>query len=338
MRYLLTLFIFLTPVQFARPQEKPAAIPVVSSWEELQALKAINVGDGVKIRLGLQRDKIPQWSGGLLYCLAENYTPPSGGRGKVPFGPVYAKFNYEGDNAPNRIGDEAIAWGNGGKQPKGSYLYVRALPISRVGTYHVTVTDRDGRPLAVAKVQGTKEVFHPWMPWLEGFVDPVTPWEGIALPTINVLGPIAFVEPGQAKKGKLPALLPSDEEPSLAIKLEGKEIVITTKSNFTTSRPDYHFLARWWVDGKPFVPKQTESLSSFNGYGRVSEEKELRVNFKFRPERLGAKRGDKIGLQLMHAESEWSWCAGTSLGKGNGAMRKDGNYVRVSNRIEFDAP
>ena len=175
------------------------------------------------------------------------------------------------------------------------------------------------------------------MPWLQGLDHPVTPWEGIVLPNVDNLGPAAFLEPGKARKGKLPTLLPSDEEPKLTIKMEGKEVVIRAASEFTTSRPDYHFLARWWVNDKPFVPKQIDKFWLFNGYGLVSEDKELRVEVDFRPGRLGAKPGDKIGLQLMHAEEEWTWCARSSHAK-ESAAHKNGENVRVSNRIDFVVP
>ena len=94
---------------------------------------------------------------------------------------------------------------------------------------------------------------------------------------------------------------------------------------------------RWWVNDTPFVPKQTDELWVFDGYGLVSEDTELRLEFEFHPERLGAKPGDKIGLQLMHAEAEWAWCAGSFLGKGTGG-RGGIMGVRVSNRIDFVVP
>jgi hypothetical protein len=158
------------------------------------------------------------------------------------------------------------------------------------------------------------------------------------LPNVDSLNPAAYIEPGKARKGKLPTQLPSNEKPKLTIKMVGKEIVIRAESEFTTSRPDYHFLARWWVNDKPFVPKQINDFRGFKGYGRVSEEKELRLEFEFHPERLGAKPGDKISLQLMHSEGEWSWCVGTSLAKGGGSSRKNGENVSISNRLEFDVP
>lgn len=42
----------------------------------------------------------------------------------------------------------------------------------------------------------------------------------------------------------------NDDRPKLTIRKIGKEIVIRAQTAFTTSRPDYHFLARWWVNGK----------------------------------------------------------------------------------------
>lgn len=323
---------FMVPSILA--QNTPACIPIVKTWEDLQMLPPIDLGNGVKIRLGLEADKVPQWSGALLFCLAEGYAPSEGGSGKPPFGPVHAEFVFEKE----KVEAAEIRWASKPKSPKGTYLYVRALPIDRVGAYHVSVTDREGKVLGKALVDGTKDVFHPWMPWLEGLSQPVTPWEGIAIPNVDSLGPAAHIEQGEAKKGKLPTFLPGDEKPRLTIKMEGKEIVIRAESEFTTSRPDYHFLARWWVNDKPFMPKQTDKLGEFAGYGRVSDDKELRLQFEFRPERIGAKPGDKIGLQLMHSEGKWAWCTGTSLAQHASSLREHGENVSVSNRIDFAVP
>jgi hypothetical protein len=316
-------------------QEKPAPIRVVKTWKDLQEQPPIDLGDGVKIRLGLEADKMPQWSGALLYCLTEGYTPVSKGDGPAPLGPVRASFNF-GDA---KVLEEQVKWFSGEKNwAKGAYLFVRALPADRVGNYYVTVTDGKGKLIAKSPFEGTKDFFHPWMPWLDGLYHPKMPAKGIALPSIDKYGPEAFIKADKQRMGDLPTLLPKDDKPGLKIKLDGKEILITAETEFTDSRPDYHFLARWWVNDKPFVPKQAETLWDYMGYGRVSEDKELRVEVEFRPERLGAKAGDKIGLQVMHAEGEWTWCAGSSLSKRGGRQRKDGEILRVSNRIEFVAP
>lgn len=336
MRIPLVLLLSLIAMPAAVAQDKPASIPVVKTWKELQGQTPIDLGDGVKIRLGMEADKLPQWSGGLLYCLTEGYTPPSSGGGEPPFGPVHATVNF---------GDEKVVkgnmkWGISPKEaPKGSYLFVRAFAVNRAGKYGVRVTDSKEKLLAEASFEGTKDFFHPWMPWVEGLDKAVTPREGIALPSVPDISPLAFIEPGKINKGNLPKLLPGDEKPGLTVKMDGKEIVISSETEFTTSRPDYHFLARWWVNDKPFVPKQAETLWGYIGYGLVRAGKELRVTVDFRAERLGAKAGDKIGLQLMHAESQWAWCAGELQGTLGGAhLKDDGESVRISNRIEFVVP
>lgn len=57
-----------------------------------------------------------------------------------------------------------------------------------------------------------------------------------------------------------------------------------------------------------------------------------------RPERLGAKPGNRIGLQLLHCEGEWAWCADRSDGKHKGAGAVHGEGMRLSNRIEIAVP
>ena len=121
-------------------QNEPACIPVVKTWEDLRALPAIDLGDGVKIRLGLEADKVPQWSGALLYCLVEGYTPATSGRGHT-LGPALVDFSFEKE----KLADNTIWEKNIHKNAKGTYLYVRTLPIDRIGTYHITVTDRQGK-------------------------------------------------------------------------------------------------------------------------------------------------------------------------------------------------
>ncbi len=333
MRYLLAFLFSLALASSISAQNNPAPIAVVRSWEELQKQPPIDLGGGVTIRLGLEADKLPQWSGGLLYCLAEGYTPPMSGQSKLPFGPVHAVFSFE--KGEGYVGE--IGWTTSEKWPKGTYLYVHALPIDRVGNYQVRVIDHDGEVLARASVLATSDFFHPWMPWLEGIDSPKTPWEGIALPNVRRLYPTATIPPGKPKMGSLPTLLPTKETPKLSLSLEGNEFIIRAESDFTTSRPDYHFLARWWVNDKPYVPKQGKKLEAL-GYGLVLADKELRLKVEFLPDRLGAKPGDKIGLQLLHSECEWSWCSGTSLGGGGRASRPQGENLRISNRIDFVVP
>jgi hypothetical protein len=333
------VLIGLVLIPCAWAEDKPAPIPVVKNWEELQKQPAIDLGNGVKIRLGLEADKIPQWSGGLLYCLVENYTPePSGD--DYWLGPVQAKITFEKE-VEMRLTEKLLKVPTDSR--KGSYLYVRALPIDRVGTYYAKVTDHDGKVLAEATVKGTNDSFHPWMPWLE-YEGAVTPWQnGIALPQRSDVLPVKFLDPDKPEKGNLPTFFPDDCKPALNIKLEGKNIIIHAETNFTTTQLEHQFLARWWVNGKPFVPKQTDQSLLCKYGGRVEADKEAHVKFDFRPERLGAKPGDKVSLQLMYSDNDWIWFSHEHISRTvEGQLRKKfrnyGESIRVSNRIEFEVP
>lgn len=334
MRFPLSVLFSVSILSIASSHEKPATIPVVTTWEELQKLPPIVLEDGVKVRLGLEANKFPQWSGGLLYCLTEGHRAFSESD-STSLGPVNVTFTYENDKAGQA---EKQKHAPEGTDRKGNYLYVRPLPVDRVGYYDVTVMDRKSNVIAKAQIAGTKDFFHPWMPWLHDSGRRESPFEGIALPNVDSIGPLVVIEAGKGPKGRLPTLLAVDEKPKLTIKMAGKTMVIGAESEFTTFRPDLHFLARWWVNGKPFMPKQIDKLWRFEVTGRVTEEKELSLEVEFHPERLGAKPGDKIGLQLMYVGDEWAWCAGASLVPCASLWRKNAENVRVSNRIEFDVP
>jgi hypothetical protein len=304
----------------------------VKTWKQLQSLPALDVGGGVKVRLGLEAAKAPRWGGVLLYCLTEGFLPPEGGDGKEPLGPVHVTISF-GDV---KYEEGTIRWGNRVQDwQKGSYLYVRALPVDQVGTYRVRVTHRKGHTLAEAKLEGTADLIHPWVP-LPGFgvrKDPRGPDAGIALPRWDHLGPVGFVGPGKVKAGDLPTFLPADPRPGFRIAREGDELLIRSEEPFTASHPGYHLLARWWVNGKPFVPEQVDEFPGRVIRGPVFKRKKLRVPLRFDPRRLGAKAGDKVGLQILYCPEEWDWCC---VGMGGGGSGADGSWL--SDRIEFVAP
>jgi hypothetical protein len=88
-------------------QPRPATLAVVKTWKDLQAQPAFDLGDGVKVRLGLEGDKAPQYGGVLLYCLAEGYVPPNSGSGREPLGPVFVTFTF--DKEKNQ--ESHLEWG-----------------------------------------------------------------------------------------------------------------------------------------------------------------------------------------------------------------------------------
>ena len=222
--------------------------------------------------------------------------------------------------------------------PTGTYLFTRVLPVSRIGTYHVTLSNRQGGALAKADIEGTREFFHSWMPWLEEHEKYQSPAAGIARPLEDYESvPREILPPETSKKGHLPTFWPAETEQNMTIRWEAGSLVIRSDKQFTTSRPERHFLARWWVNDKSFQPQQVKEFTLFEGYGLVSDGKESRVTIDFHPERLNAKPGDKVSLQLLYCEDGWTWCTDDNWVQAHAFRITEGPKVRLSNRIELPA-
>jgi hypothetical protein len=118
----------------------------------------------------------------------------------------------------------------------------------------------------------------------------------------------------------------------LIIKIDGGDVIIQSEKALHAKHPQFYFLARWWVNDKPFVPQQTDTFWESVRRGIIVYEKELRMPLSFEPGLIGAKPGDKIGLQILYCESEWGWC--TPRMHGHGAELNSEN-LRISNRLDF---
>jgi hypothetical protein len=136
----------------------------------------------------------------------------------------------------------------------------------------------------------------------------------------------------------LPRLVPERVDDTLRVGVEGLVLSIESDTDIHTYRPDWHFLARWWVNGKPFLPSQ---LTVFPGdeNGMVRRGKRLRVGLDLDARRLGAKSGDRIGLQLLYCPHGWSWVtSGARLLRALPAREEFAGVSRLSNRVELVVP
>jgi hypothetical protein len=207
--------------------------------------------------------------------------------------------------------------------------------VDQVGSYQLEVHHPKGKVLAKVALECTKDTYHPWMPWF--YLTALNEWPvagpagGIALPRWDP-GPVGFVGPGKASAGSLPTLLPAARTAGFNISLQGDDLIMESDTKFTASRPAHRFLARWWVNDKPFVPAQVADFKDLVDHGRVAEEKELRVPLDFVPQRVGATGADKIGLQILYCSSGWDWCAGRQA-----VASYKSATMWLSNKIEFTA-
>ena len=363
------LFLILFAIDAAgaqtAPQSSAAEIPVVSTYADLLKLPPIKVDGGITIRLGIEARECPQWGGLLLYCLPEGFELPlSWEDGENRCGPVQVFIQKEGDNAQVRARSKSES----SRQENADYkhckfLFVKPFMGLSTGTWHISVSSLSGVPLGHLSAAVTGKEFHPWMPWnwdwerakmqqsTEVKNTPMTfvtqCSSGIALPYWDGMQPIVFDDKslyGQLKlkhleTDKLPALVPQEPDTGLKLSIvkettDGPILEVISDSDIFISRPDHHFLTRWWVNGESFIPQQKSVLRE--GYGKVNTGREQHLRLLFDAAKIGAKTGDRIGLQLLYCRNEWSSVDEIKDVKALFEFDRAAQ-VRLTNRVEFVA-
>jgi hypothetical protein len=139
-------------------------------------------------------------------------------------------------------------------------------------------------------------------------------------------------------KGPLPKVLPQEPDPNLHLRFVQNQMLvqIVSKDEIARYRPDWHFLCRWWVNGKPFVPETVDPISQMDGGALITpdEEKDLPIKLKITPKDLKAKSGDQVELQLLHCPSGWLPVKNPQTFEKGGQT----GYPRLTNKISFKLP
>ena len=376
MRFLaLSLGIILLGSPRLVAQADPLPIKTVATWEDLLKQPTIDLGDGIKIRLGVDSLECPQWSGVALYAYTEGFDdekPRSINRDAL--GPVWVSVRFGDASFDCKKKYSHIPrweWQIGAKQPR---LFCRFLMADKVGDYHVTVRTEKGKDIARITFKGTDFPFHSWSPLL---LTKDTEYErlgdlykfrrtapakatydgkGIALPNMHSSsgysadGWFPWRKKMRTREesmgevpipfgiGPLPNVLPRDIGPTLQLKFSRDKMLmqIATKDRIDRYRPDWHFLCRWWVNGKPFVPERVDPTPQMEGGALITpnEEKDLQIEMTIPAKVLKAKSGDLVELQLLHCPSGWLPVKNpqtTEIGGQTG-------YPRLSNKVSFKLP
>src|SRR4051812_358966 len=78
-------------------QGKGITVPVVKTWEELLKQPVLDLGDGVKVRLGIEATRCPRWSAVLLYAYTEGYDDMAGRMiNRDRLGPLWVSVQFGG--------------------------------------------------------------------------------------------------------------------------------------------------------------------------------------------------------------------------------------------------
>ena len=341
-----------------------ADIPVVARYEDLLSLPPSKLEGGATARFGIEAKACPRWSGVLFYCLTEGYDPPVQLRDYERLcGPLRVEAVRQGDAPKARDAGVASRQQRVGLDAKkAKLLFLKTLAFGSSGQWVITVSGPQGGIVAKTILEVAEKEWHPWVRLgrpeaQQDMLGQLTEedgrehatvahaavvGDGAAIPYWSGLESIVAEGPGKklAAGEKLPKLIPDEADPGLKLSVlkdepPWKVLSVSGEKEFVTCRPDWHFIARWWINGKPFMPQAMKDHEDANGL--VLTGKKLHLNLEFHPERLGAKRGDKIGVQLLYCAPGWSAVGSTQETLHVSGVGDEGEPVRITNRVEFEA-
>jgi hypothetical protein len=368
--YGLLFVLALAGVRCFADDPAPMQLAVVHTWGDLQAQKSVALANDSSATcwLGIDCSDAKLYGGAVLYCLAKGGKPPA--RTRDGLGPFQVEVQTPSNRPRAQMAAQSQYMGGQSGTPVGQTLYQKAIPLSQAGDYTITVKELVGdakdqkfETVAVATITVSNESGPIWSPWPLNAADGAVgllAWDddraysaiGVANPSTGVSIPMmpASVEIEgtlPASDAPLPRLLPEQPDPKIKLQVSGALLIVTLDHAIQPKCVDEKFLSRWWINGKPFVPKlEAPAFSMFYSMrhnGMVPRDSATEVGFQveFHPEILGAKKGDTVGVQLLLCPigSEY---AGPEpgempeIGEGEfGNMNLPFWLPRMSNRVTF---
>jgi hypothetical protein len=318
----------LTPAsaQAGEPPKDIPAIPVVKTWGELRKQPAIDLGRGVLVRLGIEAAECGLAEGVFVYCMTEGYAPPESWKEVHQFGPLFLALT-DGDGKQLDVWSDGIGLVPHRKVVAGldecQLLFLRRVVVVRQGVVRVRVEHRvpgaQPRLVAAAEVKGAR-TGHPFLRFdytgpertagqTEFLVQNSA--AGPALPSwpefceLVSQGKVGGADIRRPAEELLPKLIPDAPSPALEVTVADGVLIVRSKSKIGTYGPEYHFLARWWVNGKTVsvaVPKKPDYTTIGKAFTDDKPWPEVKLRLDLALDRLGAKSGDDVGVQLMYCE------------------------------------
>jgi len=352
------------------------AIPVVHTWGDLQKATKLTVvpfkpGEkkGIKppapvtFQVGIESNEAGSYGGLLLYFIS----PKTADAGNTPEERgLYSLEVYSKE--PLRCAQYAVErFSPEDMTTSGTTFYAETLKFGAVGDYVVRLVqpfdsghDEKTKVLAQVSVQVRDRPQELWFPWWDyennstdsepqsdsrpaevyAIEDVVNPQGGAAVPKAPLPRSYSKLP---APSQRLPVLVsnPADH-PHVHLKMTDSTLIVTFNQEIEGYFPDDQFLTRWWVndkrvnlDPKLSPPGKIRSLAAAEWFT-----KEVHFELHFQPERLGLKKGDRVGVQLLFCPDRWETTSGELMAALAEQAAKNvppipTSFSETSNRIEF---
>lgn len=101
-------------------------------------------------------------------------------------------------------------------------------------------------------------------------------------------------------RNRLDVLLRLAQTSRLHLRASHTDSFLTFPAGLHASWPEDYFLVRWWVNDKPVILKTADERPAFERVGAIRVAEVLRLRWKVDWALLGAKSGDRVGVQLLY--------------------------------------
>ena len=313
-----------------------------------------------RVWIGIDRNRATSKSGVVLYCASQGVvfrrTTPN------DLGPFHVAITPEPITQEATFEDMPPVPHN--FQGSTYVLAAHSIPLDEPGDYVIELDERQGRSAvtkprvyARATVHVAGRPAQAWLAWDEPpvpvpAVEPAAndevvnayvsnPVTGFAVPKASV--DARFYPAQMVPYVALPQLIPRTENSGAHLSLMDGVLVLEAK-DLCWPQPKERCLTRWWINDKAYLPASdaTDFVRAFQGSGGHSLDDvptAIRFHWSFVPERMGAKKGDKIGVQLLYCPGGIDRCAVPEADPFDTELSAPEvppeNFSSLSNRIDF---
>jgi len=141
-------------------KQAPQVVPVVKTFAALSQVTPIEIGEEIKIRLGVEAVEAPAFSGVLVYALVDDFHINEQDDPETQLGPL--KIEIKPDAEARRrieVGPGLL------RQPAnwdGTALFCRVISMRAPGDHTIRFRTHAGTEVAVATIRATSAKYHAW--------------------------------------------------------------------------------------------------------------------------------------------------------------------------------
>jgi hypothetical protein len=320
---------------------------------------AISLAGGGKVRLGLEAKQVARGNAILVYALLEGNQWRAGGEQSL--GPLRIQFVPFGASHVAAV-EKRVSAARSPRWDKAQRLLFATtiqpfafwdLDKDRAvwpEKFRLALRGPDNALVASAIVTPTGNQEQPWLvfgapaepkSWTSPQMDLVQAFFGMrglhpATPHCNGSHSILVDNDDIRRTRALPRWTFVEPDGGLSLRADVRSLRVKSNKALCLSWPGDRLLHRLWINGRPFAPKEKIKAYGINRTGALVFGTRLDIDWEFDPARIQARKGDRVGVQVLYCPDGWRFH--DEYASHIGTHRIGDPSVRLpqlSNRVEF---